>query len=396
MKKSNIIKMFSILTMAAAGAFAVGAGLSSKKAESVEAAAPGSDVTTYIYTYSDSIQNWEADGCSTKVWDSTNSQWLTLTNISSNTYSFSWPATCASVIIARHDGTDWKGQSWDIGYNLSYNYYEITSWSDGKASYNCGYVNNYSAGSKLYVDVQDNMSWWFEDGYSTYVYGALGSSTFWLSPTRVGESNLSVFTFNEAKAATFLIVVRNKNASWSGKTNQTPNIGFSSSNLSSNAIKLGADTSGTTAVKGMEAFSDDFLVDSFAYYFLSATSEYCSEEITSTSTIAGVLTSLAAEGTAVKNTFAASTISHSSSGHTNNANEALSRYWNMTHETDHGKGAVYSDFLGLGDTFMARASSNINYVEKESKVPTLVIVLVSITALSAIGGFFFIRKRKEN
>ena len=37
MKKSNIIKMFSILTMAAAGAFAVGAGLSSKKAEKADA-----------------------------------------------------------------------------------------------------------------------------------------------------------------------------------------------------------------------------------------------------------------------------------------------------------------------------------------------------------------------
>ena len=100
MKKSNIIKMFSILTMATAGAFAVGAGLSNKKAEAVEA---GAAATTRQHTiwlnysscnwfepyisYKDSSGNW------------THKQEMTIVTANSLA-KYTVPANTATVIFS--------------------------------------------------------------------------------------------------------------------------------------------------------------------------------------------------------------------------------------------------------------------------------------------------------
>lgn len=413
MKKRNLFITLGLALGLGVGVFA---GLKAGQ-EVKEVKAAATDVDIYLNVSGSSY--WESADAVTFVWvsDSTSvnsAYWIATSSIGNGVYKFTLPAGYDKATIARLNPTNnatsnptvWDGntgvwsQAHDFTYEGAYNYVSLKADSDGKAAYDVGFVKHFTSGDKLYIDVQDNMSWWF-DGYNTYIDFKVGNyEVASTSLTRIDGSNMLYYEFNSDVYANYIITLRATSFSagdWSTKTNQTPDIVFTNSNKSYNAIKLGADNNGTTAVKGMEAFSDDYLVDSFAYYFLQTTSDYCSKEVTATSTIAGVLTSLAAKGTAVKNTFASGNVIHAKSGHANISDEALSRYWNMTHESDHAKGSAYDDFLNLGDTFMAisRSSFETTVADSNNSI-TLIIVVISGVALLTVGGYFVIRNRKED
>ena len=384
--KKNILIAGLLCTFGVVGAssLALSTNFDSKVAK---ADTPAIAETHYVYTYSDSITNWEDDGCETRVWNATNSAWLTLAPVGSNghTYSFTWPTTCSTIIVCRHNGADWLGQTWDIPYNSANNYYEITSWSDGKASYNVGHVKEFSAGDKIYVDIQEASSFWYESGNTAYIYGALGSSTFWLNPTRVGSSNLHVFEFAAAAKATFIQVVRNTSATWTGAPNHTPNIGFTKSNENNLAIKLGSDSYSTTAVKGMEAFSDAYIADAYGYYFLQQSicedaGGLASGYATAWANAKSVYTSLSAL------LSSATYIKTASNSGSDNINVAMLRY-----DTALAKNPSLENFIDRAPLVLAGASlSEVNM----TNTGTLILVLVSVFALAAAGSFFFIRKRR--
>lgn len=69
----------------------------------------------------------------------------------------------------------------------------------------------------------------------------------------------------------------------------------------------------------------------------------------------------------------------------------------MTHSAHNHSGAVYGDFLDLGETFMGRAKSisRINY-EGESISSSLLIAILASVAVVSVAGYFFVRKRKED
>ncbi len=391
--KKSLIMLGALAGLAVAGAINVAVRTPAKQTN----AAPSTDETHYFYTYSDDITNWNDDGYSAGVWDAENSEWLEVTTLGTNTFSFTWPINTSKVIIARKNGNTWGGQTYDISYDSNYNYYSITSWSNGKAGYNRAKALKFSAGENYYVDVQDASSFWFDDGYSAYLYFSLGSLNHWLSPTRIGTSNLISFTFDEDVLSTFVIVARNTSASWDGKTNQTNNISFTTANASCNAIKLGADDYGTTATKGFETYSSAYVAESFSYYFLSATNGYCSAEISASNieTIASNYAALTTLNSGAAAEFYGATLLHSDDGHTNLTSQALSRYWNMANETSHAKGAVYGDFLGLGNNMPAATNLSVTPLASSStaEAVTAVSTVAGVGGLAA--GLFVLFKKKR-
>lgn len=392
MKRSKLFftSLLAITLGVGAASFGVSKALEAKPVE----AAPTTDQVMYISV--SGVSWWESDGAGTNVWvypSGGSGQWATITSMGNGVFSYILPAGCDRMIIARDlDNNMWKNESYEISYEADKNYHRLTAWNDGgnKAEYATGFVKHFTAGDKIYCDIQGNESWWF-DGYNTYFHAAVGNLNSWTQMSRVGTSNLLTCTFSGDVYADYCIFVRNTSASWTGKTNQTnPDILFTSANSSSNAFKLGLDDNGSTPCTGMEAFTDAFVADCFGYYFLKqdicldagGLSENASTNWSNASSVYTVLKALLINQNYIKTS--------SSSGDLN-INRALLRY-----DTALAKNptVLTNDFIGRTSGNGRAASSIIESTNKTSSIIT--VVIVSIAALTAIGGYFFLRKRKED
>ena len=130
----------------------------------------------------------------------------------------------------------------------------------------------------------------------------------------------------------------------------------------------------------------------FADYFLEQTDGYCSESLSSSvksDLLAkyNALTDVSEKG--AKQLFtSAAIVRGKGQSYSNSISEALSRYVNMIEE------GRETNFLGLSDSVLNKSSMIISEQYSTNNV-AIIITVISVLSLTALGGFFFIKKRKE-
>lgn len=378
------------------------ASLANKKGEAEPATAASSAEEIFINTAG--ISDWES-GAETMAWVSGGGQtnkWIMTTWISNNIRKFTLPANYTTVTVCRFSSSNhpadqstywWDdnwGQAWDFTPGETLNYMSLTGWSDGKASYSTGYVKHFTSGQKVYVDIQGNESWWF-DTYKTYFYAAVGNMTSWTQLSRIGSSNMLSATFSSDVYADLAIFVRNSSASWTGKTDQTDDIIYTSSNVSCNAFKLGV-VSGNVPVTGMEVFSDAYVADSFGYYFLQQ--GICKDAGGLTNNATTLWSNASSVYTSLKALLSNQNyIKNGSSSGDLNINRALLRY-----DTALAKNptVLTNNFIGRTVSGNGRAIASIFGNDTATTSSIAIVVVASLVAVSVVSGYFFLRRRKEN
>ena len=136
------------------------------------------------------------------------------------------------------------------------------------------------------------------------------------------------------------------------------------------------------------------LSDEFAQVFLKKTNGYCTASISSSvqTYLKGEYDALASTAGAQKAFYDSDVKRGKGVTYDTYSSEALSRYVNMQEE----KG--YTDFLGLGVNNKANTRINIPtlFTQESNNNYAWIIAVIGVASLVAVGGFFFIRKRKEN
>ena len=129
---------------------------------------------------------------------------------------------------------------------------------------------------------------------------------------------------------------------------------------------------------------------SYAAYFLEVTDEYCTVTLTTE-----IKTTLSNEYngmvSAAKTLFTSATIVRGKGvTYENDLSEALSRYVNMVEEKGTG------DFLSLGNAVLQKGKNNPIALASKNTSATIIIVVISAISVAAIGGYFLLRKKKDN
>ena len=163
MKKIGLIKLVLGLTLAASGAFAVGSAVSNKKAEPVEAATLSS--YSKIYRFTAPANNW-GDTCYVHIWGSSttsnNTTWPG-TNISScysynessrKVFVFATNVTDYSKIIF-HNNSGWQTNDITIGSNTAWyldSGNDASAWTPTNQTYYVyDYDNKFGGNAKCYA-----------------------------------------------------------------------------------------------------------------------------------------------------------------------------------------------------------------------------------------------------
>lgn len=114
--------------------------------------------------------------------------------------------------------------------------------------------------------------------------------------------------------------------------------------------------------------------------------------------IAGI-TKIENELAILRNTTAAAKDEHGDTPTGTTAEKAMARYDEIMVRYNTVSVKTYVDFLGRIDaqnlTLRASASNGIFGINSDTASTTTIIVIISLVGLTAIGGYFFIRKRKE-
>ena len=279
-----------------------------------------------------------------------------------------------------------------------WNYYP-TSWSS---------VPVVAGGTNYLVNLDAVSSFWFNDSAKTYIYTNNSVDHETLEMSRVGDSNLFSATVPAGGLLVSKIVIVRGSDSFTGddstnwnthRWNQTSDFDLNSGDETKTAIYVLNDGGDNSKSRSFNLLSDNYLIDAFGNYFISATEGYCKSKDLSYAELEDIKNTF--DGICnysvidAKTAFANGTITHSISGHGNKADEAISRYWDMTHNSNNHSGNIYSDFLQLGSDFMAKTAMNSSpsiYNTVES--PALFISIASLSSMVVVGGLFFVKKRK--
>ena len=276
------------------------------------------------------------------------------------------------------------------------------------------YVTVLPEGKDYFVNLDNVSEWWFNKRIDrdahTFLDVHYPMQSVALEMDRVGDSNVFHVAIPAGGLwARALVVVRGDEDfdgnNWDLKRwNQTADYYLTPSNETYNAIYVldegGAYDRGTSVA----TLSDDYLIDGFGKYFLTVTTGYCDTIDLSPENQADIkdtFDELCGYGVDAKTAFANGTITHSSYGgdHANKADEAVSRYWDMTHNSNNHSKTTYSDFLDLGPTFMARTKVvTIAGAEltNTNNTAVIIIVAISVSIVLVIGGYLYIHKRRED
>ena len=149
---------------------------------------------------------------------------------------------------------------------------------------------------------------------------------------------------------------------------------------------------GSISVDNTDAFAPAQAL-AYARYFLEQTDGYCEATISSSvkTNLINEFGWMIAESKAVFKD--ADIVRGKGASYEDDISEALSRYINMLED----KGYTDSEFLNLGDEIINKASSIsplINVFNNNTNT-VAIIVIISMVSVTAIGGYFFIKKRKE-
>ena len=127
----------------------------------------------------------------------------------------------------------------------------------------------------------------------------------------------------------------------------------------------------------------------YSNYFLEITSEYCTVALTDDikSLLATEYAGMVDEAETIFKT--AEIVRGKDQKYENAISEALSRYVNMVEQFETG------DFLNLGDEVINQHVPVNPLFNGENSNMVAIVVIVSVVSLTAIGGYFFLKKRRE-
>ena len=441
MKLKNL---FITLGLTLAVGIGVGAGLGAKQEMKV-AKAETAEADCVIYFDASKVSWFTDEQLYARMFGSDDAvnypdKWVRVTEEGSLHYSFTFKAHYSKMLFARGssttaDGaTDWAAagvyandnQTVDINFSSTQNRVKLIDEKDGENKQKVSqdnintYQNTIAKDDKLYATIDNKDYDWFGASATTsfFLWNDVTGATKVLSTSRISSTSTTVVgQLDAAFTATGFKVVRVA----SGKTfdgsdwgntvvwNEGANVQFTSSYASARAIIDRTRTGQWNYTDGFEVVSASYFAKAFSYYFLEATGNYCNGEggaevsAAVQGQLSDALVAFEALQPGTKAAFAAAELNHKADGwrtddrRNDPVSEAASKYWHMTHATNHKKGAVYNDFLSLGETFMVRASGNFEMTVNESNnSATLIIVIISVAAIVAVGGYFLLKKKKEN
>lgn len=412
MKK--LVKLLSIVTMAAAGAFAL-INVSNKSSENskpqvVEASA-GKATKEYpmiVNCYGD-LGTGFFDGCDVGLYcwggDLTTAKTVKIDKLTNHMGVGIFPKGAQKMMVVRAGSGSLPCDGWpstvhnqfgEWPFDSAKNVITIKNWS-GDQEYN----DNKAILIKdrpVFFDTQDS-GFWFGDNATAYaVTGSVSGwydytvSEGWNKLTRIGSTGYMYFIPSSTIIAPQVIVTRNKaNSSgwgnrWNQTTNMTANYGFNP--LYTTMVETGktGDNYNWGNKSAVETASE------YGCYFM--------DKITCDGL--GSITSAASNWTTVKNTYSGLTedvqgecwkASGNSSG--NNIEKAMLQYDYIVFFKQY---SGYNDFINRSSSEgKSYSSPRINplVMNSEKSTTVMIITVISLVSVSAIGGFFFLKKRKE-
>ena len=404
----KIKNVFITLGLAAAMGFGAFVGLKAAKGEIKEAFAEqvvGNDKTLYV-----SSGVWGADNAVIRLWtwkssDQNNTkQWISGTRVNGNTdnnlYSFTLPEGMDKFIVVRHkpnvepswdDGVKWN-QTDDIEYNSSNNYVRISGWAQDDFEYTNGAI--YGSGDKLYFTAIADTYNWFDASANTTL-------SFWNYDSILGSkvNGSSTVEFNVPKtivADGFNIYRVNPNNA-EDKWNQTVDFGVNSSNKANNAFTVrawsqGEDRYAPMYAPGCRAYDDTYLSIAYAAHLINETYAICGSGEGGTS--ADHLSSLSAKWSDLETVYNALLSDSSkkaafSSSSDEKVADARLRYSHII-----ARYTTLDKFIN--DVSAEYSSINIVSISEQVNNTAIIIVIASTISLVALGGFFFIKRKKES
>jgi len=392
MKKFGFLKLFSILTLAAAGAVAVGAA-SSKKAEAAEATVGSSG--NVIIRKDDGDMKYAGSSLVAYLFNATQNAWIEPEANDGKTYqelSWSLDFVPETIIVLRVDSANWSVSNpwtniWSRTGNVSLTDTQVI-WMQGSAW-------------------DDNSNW---GSFSCVATVKGGATDDWTDATvnqvlghiKTDGDKIEVYDSVSFPANTYFKVV--KGDDWYG--NYTAH-----SSIEGNLSGGGSENIHITAAATYEVY---FNFESPSVYLtdpvLAAADEWAQTfmgaNCTATKTgWASAETAFNGLNGGAKNLIKTQAhVSHDASAEGYVA-QAVQRYdyvlelYGIYDASENPQG--YTDFLDRVENHYVVAGSLKNsvmfrFTGEESTNIVPIILIVSLASATALGGFFFIRKRKEN
>lgn len=385
MKTKGLIKLLVGITFAASGAFAVGSAVSNKKAESVSAGS-----ATRLYLDMSGFTDWYSSSASFKVhtWNSAQGDRYHAVTKVGNAYYY------ADVDLSTYANGG--------GYRFTrYN-------STGSSEWNKGAWRSYSDGVATYYRPSDwtDGAWSVDDQKTWTVVGA--TNGIWAG----GDEDISIsLTMRfDAEGLEFYNTSVNLTAGSVFKVKNSTNnyYGYDCIETGAGSVIAAGDVSGSgssniTVVNSgsyeiyMKPFSAKFWMQenseasatTWATSFLSQTNSICATGGTS----ANHLSALQGVWSGLKSDFESLTLGARNIVKAGTANstvaDAHDRYIHIM--------SRYGDQLAKMDNWSASSARIVPVIASNTNNQNImVIIVISAISVTAIGGFFFIRKRKYN
>ena len=416
-KQMKLRHLFATLSLAVVAGAGVAAGLSSGSAQKAEASAAPANTRIY-FDLSGVSSWWSSDHGVTKIHIIKNSvgEWTSFTRIGeTQVYYFTLPAEYDSFIISRSAGdplTDWVNQTFTLSYGDSYNYVKVNdseAWDDvekkNKKTTDTSYVVPLVEDEKVYLTLDNYQYDWFGSSAHTTLHffnNCAGDSLDVNVAVGSQVGNTLEFTMPSDYLTEGVTAVRHGGSfdpsNWDATVwNQSVDMTYSSSNKAARAfvIKTLSGEKVKASETGFDSISADYFAKAFSCYFLQKTNGYCNSSIEDNiSDIQDAFDDLDAlwvsnGGTAndVKTAFLTADITrgYDIDFGNNYTAQAISRYANLV------EGSYTTAFLGA---YSGSSSAFAPMVIEDKTKYTVSVIFASLVALTAIGGFFFFRRKR--
>ncbi len=413
MKK--LVKLLSIITMAAAGAFAL-VNVSNKSSEnSKPQVVEASDITlnkdrTIIVAVWDNLDYtvWWSDTIALHYWGTGIDATVEVTKYGNNRLGYvTIPSGCSGCQVLRLSSSHqsfpisgYPSHSVDNKYdalniNDSNNVFTITGWNSD---------NRYWESSKVVlpagmpVFVYSEIDWWFDSNAVTKLFWernawyGLNTTNGFVTMTRVNNSNLLYCVPSSTIIADNIQIERNVGGSdW---VNGTTQITTANGYYNTCVVNIESGTNNGKQNWGPKGIAET--VDVYGIYF--------NNTITCSGT--GSITSAASKWTEAKNIYKGLSENVRGDIWKATASEADPSKHIQTAMYRYEYIVFYKQYSGYTDDFINRATSdgrvfkspavhNMLFATNDTTNSIAIIIVISLVSATAIGGFFFIKKRKE-
>lgn len=248
----------------------------------------------------------------------------------------------------------------------------------------------------MFDTVSDIQSWWFGDGNRFFInvdgitqdyYGYI-SSDAWFELTRMGQTGYMYYVPTSTVLCTRVIVTRNSSSGsgWNNKYNQTAdmttNYGFNPLYTTQVLSSQTDDNQNWSSLGATETASE------FGYYFMDKIT--CNNGITAPNVTNWNATKTFYDGLTSDVQDTASNAIASESG--NNIQQAVARYDYIVRK--YGS-STYNDYLERNPSAGGNGALISLLSIKGSSTSMIIIILSSIIAISAVGGYFYLRKKNK-